>query len=125
VGEDYVAPHENVLVIGDYDLSVYVPAPVAGAAVGVSERGDMDIEVVWKEEGAAVTISTFEGGRVYEADITLRTKNNWTFDPDIPFRYIRDGVTTQPGSNLDLLVRELSTVTYIQTEGDVVETESN
>jgi hypothetical protein len=117
LGEDYVEVKENVLVIGDYDLSGYVPAPVAGAVVWVSSRGDMDVEVVWKADDTAVNITTFEGETVYQADITLRAKNNWTFDPEIAFQYIRDAVTEQPESNLDPSLRKLSTVTYKQTGG--------
>jgi hypothetical protein len=119
VGENYVLQNKNALMIGEYNLEAYVPAPVAGAPVVVlKQRGDMEIQVVWKElseqgqESKVIRSDNFEAGKVYQADITITAKNRWSFDPEIDFRYSVGLVTTQPESNLDPMIRNLTPVTY-------------
>jgi hypothetical protein len=123
VGEDFVVENTNLLVIAGYDLQDYVPAPEAGAKPVTVNRGDVDIEVVWKEaleggESRVITenLTRFVGGKQYQADITLRTKNRWTFDPEVNFQYADELVTVQPEPDGDRLVRALTTVTYRETE---------
>jgi hypothetical protein len=108
------------LVIGDYDLQVYVPVPVAGAVpVTVLSRGDLELQAVWKDAGGndiTAGLNAFNVGEVYQADITINVKNGWSFDPGLNFQYPGSSVTTQPGPNLDPSLRALTTITYRAAE---------
>jgi hypothetical protein len=119
LGKDFILERNNKgtgLVIGNYDLQVYVPVPVAGAApVTALSRGDMEIQAVWRDAAGSDisgTLSSFAIGEVYRADITLSVKNGWSFDPGINFQYPGASVAVQPGPDGDLSRRALSTVTY-------------
>jgi hypothetical protein len=123
LGEDYILERNNAkdaLVIANYDLQVYVPVPVAGAApVTVLSRGDMDVQAVWKDAGGGditASLSSFAMGEVYQADITVTAKNGWSFDPGINFQYPPGSVTVQPGADADPSLRVLTTVTYRPAE---------
>ncbi|MFP3090522.1 hypothetical protein LQZ21_09375 [Treponema sp. TIM-1] len=119
LGEDYTIERRDnsaSLVIGNYDLQVYVPVPVAGAVpVTALSRGDLDLQVVWKDAAGndiSGSLSAFTGGEVYQADITISAKNGWSFDPGINFQYPAGSVTTQPGPNSDPSRRTLTTISY-------------
>jgi hypothetical protein len=118
LGEDYIRERNNTgaLVIGSYDLQVYVPVPVAGAEpVTTLNRGDLDVQAVWKDaEGSDITgaLSRFAMGEVYQADITISAKNGWSFDSGLNFQYPAGSVAVQPGANGDPSRRVLSTITY-------------
>jgi hypothetical protein len=121
VGDDYRNPVSgtvSTMSIAEYNLRIYVPIPVAGETPvkTITTRTDMDITVVWKDDqGVDITgsLSAFVENQVYQADITLTTKNDYAFDEAINFKYIpADCVTVQPGDNLSPAVRSLSTVTY-------------
>jgi ribosome biogenesis protein Nip4 len=53
--------------------------------------------------------------RVYRARISLTTKNNWTFNPEISFMYPNNTIRVQPEANTESLSRSLSPVTYNST----------
>jgi hypothetical protein len=103
---------------------VYIPVPVAGSApVTVLNRGDLDVQVTWKDtadNNINGSLSSFQTGEVYRADITISAKNGWSFDPAINFQYPNNSVTEQPGPNGDPLVRSLTTVTYRAAEAPKV-----
>ncbi|MDR2629476.1 MAG: hypothetical protein LBC60_00980, partial [Spirochaetaceae bacterium] len=122
VGDDYRIKRNtsNPFVIGTYDLQVYVPVPVAGSEpVTVLHRGDLDVQVTWKDAAdndLTGSLDSFQVGEVYRADITINTKKGWLFDPARNFQYPEGSVSIQPGPNADTLVRSLATVTYLATE---------
>jgi hypothetical protein len=101
----------------NYDLQAYVPIPVEGGVPikNVTNRRDMDIIVVWKDENDRVIPEPFNGfvlNTVYKADILLSVKNNKYFDQSISFKYPEGAVTKEPNNNFALEVRSLTTVTY-------------
>jgi hypothetical protein len=108
----------------NYDLQSYVPVPTAGE-VPVKEftgRRDLDVKVVWKDEGGkdiTETLDVFKWKTVYQADITLTTKNGYTFDPAVSFAYPDGAVDIKPDPNTDAGVRALTTVTYKAAEPPV------
>ncbi|MDR2028854.1 MAG: hypothetical protein LBP93_04870 [Treponema sp.] len=123
MGEDYIIERTNdraALVIANYDLQVYVPVPVAGAApVTVLSRGDLELRAVWKDAAGidiSGSLSAFVAGDVYQADIIISAKNGWSFDPAVSFHYPPDSVASQPGPDTDPAVRTLTTVTYRAAE---------
>ncbi|MFP3090523.1 autotransporter adhesin family protein [Treponema sp. TIM-1] len=123
LGEDYTierSDNDTGLVIGNYDLQVYVPVPVAGAVpVTALSRGDLDLQAVWKDAGGndiSGSLTTFTAGEVYQADITISAKNGWSFDPGLNFQYPAGSVTTQPGPNSDPSRRTLTTISYRAAE---------
>jgi hypothetical protein len=100
-----------------YDLQTYIPIPVEGTVPvkTVTNRRDIDITVVWKnEDDQAIPepFDTFVLGTVYKADILLSAKNNYAFDQSMSFKYPKGAVTKQPEEDFSLEVRSLTTVTY-------------
>jgi hypothetical protein len=117
------------MVILDYDLQHYVPLPEEGQLAVVSFiNGDVGIKVSWfkidsndketkvSDEGG---FFSFEPGARYKAAITLTAKAGYTFDSGVSFYYPAGSVETQPGPNLDLTVRKLSTVSYYPTNTNI------
>jgi hypothetical protein len=111
----------GVPLITNYDLQAYVPVPTAGAAVVkvVAGRQDLDASVVWRDAGGndiTGSLTVFEEGAVYQADISLKAKGDYAFDSAASFKYYPVGaVGAQPDDNTDAANRSLSTVTYEQT----------
>jgi hypothetical protein len=89
----------------DYNLQVYVPIPTAGAAAvkTVSTRRDMEISVKWlnANSGADITgsLSEFAEGASYKAEITVKARPGWSFDPAVRFAYPEGTVAGQPPAN--------------------------
>jgi hypothetical protein len=89
-----------VPVTHTYDLSLYIPVPVAGVIPVTSvSTPTMDIGITWRSRettrnwyypdnrwSASVT-DPFEKGTIYGAAITLTAKGGHTFDPNVMFRY--------------------------------------
>jgi hypothetical protein len=60
---------------------------------------------------------SFVQDAVYQAKITLRVKEGYTFDPTMSFTYYPEGVVEkQPGPNFSAEVRELTVVRYRSAE---------
>jgi hypothetical protein len=121
VGPSVPGGGNGVPLITNYDLQAYVPVPTAGAAPvkAVLGRQDLEVSVVWRDSnGNDITgdLTAFEEGAVYQADITLKTKGDYAFDPAASFKYYpANAVTAQPDDNTDAANRSLSTVTYNPT----------
>jgi hypothetical protein len=110
--------------IATYDLQAYVPIPTAGAVPvkNIENNRNITITAVWKDEtgnGLPESFNAFVRGAVYQADITLSTKNGYVFDPEISFRYPEGMVDRQPEDDFSGETRALSTVTYKPTEEPV------
>jgi hypothetical protein len=129
-GEDYYAGNEGKgrtegqSYISDYNLQVYVPVPVAGAAPvkAMVNRQDLDVSVVWKDAaGKDITesLTVFAEGEVYGADITLTAKDGYGFDPKLRFQYPAGTVESQPEDTAATDTRILSGVIY-KAAGGVV-----
>jgi hypothetical protein len=105
-------------LISDYNLQHYVPVPANGGTPVKSYtfQDKVEVSVVWMDEtGADISesLKSFKA-EVYQANITLRTKEGYTFNTEKVFSYPKGAVTTQPVSNPDRSVWELSGVVYKQ-----------
>jgi hypothetical protein len=95
------------LVVREYNLQAYVPAPTAGAVPVKAVEGRRDLEgaVVWMDaDGQALpeSFAVFELGAVYHAAITLTAKEDYFFDPAAYFKYYpADAVASQPEVDTD------------------------
>ncbi|MDR0690188.1 MAG: hypothetical protein LBG08_08015 [Spirochaetaceae bacterium] len=119
MGEDWIEARnipeaDDSKIISNYDLQSYVPVPVEGQeALLFLIQGNLEVRVAWRNEGGEITGSfAFIGGKTYQADITLKTKNGYTFDPEKSFKYYTASVGDQPEDNFHTASRELS-VTYL------------
>jgi hypothetical protein len=88
----------------DYNLQAYVPIPTAGAVPvkNVSTRRDMDISAKWMDIlGMDITgsLTEFAEGASYKAEITLRARAGWSFDPAVSFAYPMGTVADPPAAN--------------------------
>jgi hypothetical protein len=127
MGEDWIESRnipgdDDSKIISNYDLQSYVPVPVEGQeALLFLIQGNLEVTVAWRsDEGEELEPFVFTGGVVYQADITMKTKNGYTFAPEKSFKYYTVPVSGQPEDNFDTALRELS-VTYLS----VPETEQN
>ncbi|MFP3090865.1 hypothetical protein LQZ21_11125 [Treponema sp. TIM-1] len=104
----------NITYVTDYNLENYVPVPVGEEhPVWEIDTEELTGTVSWKQGGNPLGDSAaFQGGEEYTADITLRTRPGYRFNPERFFAYPADTVAVQPNSNKDSAVRNLSTVSY-------------
>jgi hypothetical protein len=92
LGQDYVITRDGtgLTYITDYNLQTYVPIPEPERqpVVQVTNRGELDMSVVWKDEnGAALALPfTFAPDTVYQAEITITPKGGYGFYAT-PFAY--------------------------------------
>ena len=119
MGEDWIEARnipevDDSKIISDYDLQSYVPAPVEGQeALLFLIQGNLELTAAWRDdEGEKTDSFAFTGGVVYQADITIKTKNGYTFDPEKSFKYYTSPVGDQPEDDFDTALRKLS-VTYL------------
>jgi hypothetical protein len=118
-GEDWIESRnipeaDDSKIISNYDLQSYVPAPVEGQeALMFLIQGNLEVTVAWQHnDGEELESFFFIDGVVYQADITMKTKNGYTFDPEKSFKYYTVPVNDQPEDNFDTAFRKLS-VTYL------------
>jgi hypothetical protein len=79
------------LYVENYNLQDYVPVPAAGNAPvkSITGRSDMKVTVTWRNsdnDDINSTLTVFQLGTVYKADITLEPKEDYAFR-DQPFEY--------------------------------------
>jgi hypothetical protein len=117
LGEDFTIPRdteENGTYIVDYNLQNYIPVPVKDepAVKLVSQRADLDAAVTWKDEDGneLPTLGSFEGGKVYKAEIRLTPRAGYRFNPSIDFAYHPGKVEEQNDSRGN--PTRIVTVTY-------------
>jgi hypothetical protein len=107
LGEDYLLTRDGnagIIYITDYNLQTYVPIPKAGERPVsiVNNRGDLEVEVTWKDQGGIDIprpFDTFQTNTVYRAEIKLTPKSGYGFYPAVPFGY-PDGKTTFQNDDL-------------------------
>jgi hypothetical protein len=94
LGEDFTIPRdtdERGVYVVDYDLQTYVPIPVAGepAVKLVTQRGDLEATVTWKDAAGAELplLGTFAADTVYKAEIRLTPREGYLFNSSINFAY--------------------------------------
>jgi hypothetical protein len=117
LGEDFTIPRdtkETRTYIVDYNLQNYIPVPVKDepAVKLVSRRADLDATVTWKDENGneLPTLGSFEGNKVYKAEIRLTPRAGYLFNPSINFAYHPGKVEEQNDSRGN--PTRIVTVTY-------------
>jgi hypothetical protein len=83
----------------------------------------MDITVTWKSANGRPLPESFNAfvlGTVYQADIVLKAKAGYSFDPAISFKYYSAGAAAKPPvEDFSTAVRVLSTITYFPASGGI------
>jgi hypothetical protein len=102
LGEDYLITRDgaaDIIYITDYNLQSYVPIPAKGQTpvFSVSNRSDLEMSVLWKDENGTeipLPFETFVPNTVYKAEIKITPKPNYAFY-SAPFAYPAGKISAQ------------------------------
>lgn len=125
LGEDFTIARDtdqNGIYIVDYDLQSYVPVPVSGAAAvqSVSQRGDLEAIVTWKDRtgNELPNLDTFLPNTVYQAEIKLTPRAGYLFNPAISFAYHPGKISAQ-NDDRDSPTRTVTVTYHNSNDGNI------